>query len=430
MNIASILFKEIRYRKRNFFWGVIAVMTAIGVINGAITIMNINRLVAEAAIEKKIAAAEKEMKILWDDMRRATLKLSFNLAILPEDTDLKQWHMSGESDHYMPEDYAHKIASSKILTVRHLLPVLQKRVLWPETGRTIILVGSRGEVPHQHKSPKAPLQQAVPEGKIVLGNELQKISGAKEGDNIELMGRSFTVHKIHDKRGSRDDITAWIPLAAAQEMLDKEGKINAIQALECLCSGLIELPDLRKDLKNLLPGIQVYEQGSKVIARAEARGRAEEEAKALIEREKEHRARLGRERQRSVAVLVPVVILAAAVWIGMLGYSNVKERIAEIAVLRAVGTGYFKVIALFLFKSLLFGLTGGTIGYFVGVVGGSLAGTVLKEGLESLPEWTSWLSWAGFAGSVLAAAMLAVLASWLPAFWATRVDPAEILWEE
>lgn len=430
MNIAGILLNEIRYRKRNFFWGVIAVMTAIGAINGARTIMDINRLVAEAAIEKKIAAAEKEMKILWDDMRRATLKLSFNLVILPEDTDLKQWHIRGESDHYMPQDYAHKIASSGIVTVRHLLPVLQRRVLWPETGRTIILVGSHGEVPHQHKSPRAPLQQAVPEGKIVLGSELQKISGASEGDKIELMGRAFSIHKIHNKRGSRDDITAWIPLAAAQEMFDKEGRINAIQALECLCSGMVELPNLRAELKKLLPGIQVYEQGSKVVARAETRFRAEEEAKALIEREKAHRARLQRERQRSVAVLVPIVILAAAIWIGMLGYSNVKERIVEIAVLRAVGTGYFKVIALFLLKSLLFGLTGGAIGYFAGTAVGYFAGTVLKKSIETLPAWTSWVSWIGFAGSVLAAAMLSVLAGWLPAFWATRVDPAEILWEE
>lgn len=430
MNTFNMLIREMRHRKKNFVWAIIAVTTAIGVLSGAYTLLAINQLVAERAIERKIEEQKKEMETLWDDMRRATLELSFNLVILPEETDMKEWHMRGESNHYMPQDYAAKVADSQIVTVRHLLPTLQKRVEWPETGRTIILVGSRGEVPHQHKSPREPLMQAVPEGAVVLGSELQKISGARQGDEIKLMGRSFKVHKIHPERGTRDDITAWIPLSAAQELLDKERRINAIQALECLCAGAAPLPSIRKELKELLPNVKVFEQGSKVLARAETRFRAKKEAKAVIEREKKHRSELRRERERSTAVLVPLVMLAGAIWIGLLGYSNVKERTSEIAILRAVGTGSRKVTALFLLKSLLFGLIGGLIGYFAGIALGSVAGHILEEGAKNLPNWTSWLSWQGLAGSVAAAMVLAVIASWIPAFMATQADPADILWEE
>ncbi len=430
MNLLSILLHEIRHRRRNFLWGVIAVATAIGVINGSRIVLETNLIVEEDAIKNKIAETKKEMHTLWDDMRRATLNLSFNLLILPEDTDLKEWHLRGESNHYMPEDYAHKIANSDIVMVRHLLPVLQERVLWPETGRTIILVGSKGEVPHQHKSPRAPLQQAVPPGSIVLGNELQKISGASEGNVIKLMDKSFTIHKIHEKRGTRDDITAWIPLETAQELLDKEGLVNAIMALECVCAGAVELQQLMDKLKELLPDIQVREHGSKVIARAETRARASAEAKATIEREKQHRAELRRERERFMAILVPVVMLTTAVWIGLIGYANIKKRITEVAVLRAVGVRCIKILFLFLFRSCLFGLAGGLVGYLAGTWTGTVAGMTLTGNPDLLSPLTTWLSWAGLVGSMLAAAILAVLAGWIPAFWATRIDPAEILWEE
>ncbi len=430
MNIATILLNEIRHRKKNFIWGIIAVTTAIGVLSGARVLLSINQIAAKTAIEMKIAETEKEMATLRDDMRKATLKLSFNLVILPNKTDLKEWHLRGESSQYMPEDYADKIANSRIVTVRHLLPTLQRRVEWPEIGRSIILVGSRGEVPHLHKSPRIPLQQAVPTNSIVLGAELQKICNVKTGDKVKLMDRPLTVTKIHAKRGTRDDITAWIPLETAQELLGKKGQINAIQALECICAGSGALETIRADISRLLPDTQIVERGSKVIARAESRFRANSEALAAVEREKQHRANLKHERERSIAILIPLVMLAGTIWIGLLGYSNVRERTSEIAVLRAIGIRHTPLIALFLLKSLLIGLIGGVTGYFSGIAVGVSAGAILEESLENIPAWTTWLSLSGLIVSVSAAILLAVLASWIPALLAIQTDPAEILLEE
>ena len=72
-----------------------------------------------------------------------------------------------------------------------------------------------------HKSPVKPLVQQVPPGTITLGHELHRSMNIKIGDDIELMGKSFKVGGCYKERGNKDDITAWIYLAEAQELLDK-----------------------------------------------------------------------------------------------------------------------------------------------------------------------------------------------------------------
>jgi len=170
----------------------------------------------------------------------------------------------------MPEEYVHLLADSGIVTVRHFLPSLQQKIEWPERKRKIILVGARGEVPNLHKNPVKPLVQPVPPGTISFGYELHRSLDLKVGEKVKLMGKEFTIHACHKERGNKDDITAWIFLAEAQELLDKRGLVNAILALECLCTG-DALPLIRKEIAAILPRTQVIERGSRALARAEAR---------------------------------------------------------------------------------------------------------------------------------------------------------------
>jgi hypothetical protein len=116
------------------------------------------------------------------------------------------------------------------------------------------------------------------------------------------MGKSFTVQNCYTERGTKDDITAWISLKDAQTLLKKEGLINAILGLKCLCTDDI-LPTIRKEVAAILPGTQVIEQGSKAIARAEARIQVGNEAKLTLQKEKEGREIIGYERKRMVSVL-------------------------------------------------------------------------------------------------------------------------------
>jgi putative ABC transport system permease protein len=404
MTIWNLLIREILHRKLNFALAVLSVMVASGSFIGSIALLEIHQ-----------GYLTQEMAQLKDDTRKAMLKLGFNVVILPKDQNLSDWYTEDYASKYMPEDYIDKLANSRIVTVRHFLPSLQQKIEWPEYKRTIILVGARGEVPNLHKNPVKPLVQPVPPGTISLGYELHRSLGMNVGDTVELMGRKFIVHDCHKERGNKDDITAWIYLAEAQELLEKPAQINAILALECLCVGEEGLPIIRKEIANILPGTQVIERGSRVIARAEARTKVEERAQATLKNE-----------QRLTAILIPVVIVACVVWVAVLGFTNVRARQVEIGILRAIGVGSRQILVIFLARHVLLGLLGGALGFVAGVLSAAYF-VAVREGVRVQVIETD-LSWAVLLiASVGGAATLAVAAGWIPALLATRQDPADVL---
>jgi predicted lysophospholipase L1 biosynthesis ABC-type transport system permease subunit len=252
----------------------------------------------------------------------------------------------------------------------------------------------------------------------------------KAGDKVALMGRSFTVHACHKERGDKDDITAWIYLAEAQELLDKPRLINAILALECLCIGEEGLPLIRKEIATILDDkIQVIERGSEVIARAEARIKVEEQAHASIQQEKESRENLRAVREHLASILTPVVVTACAIWIAVLGFTNVRARRGEIGILRALGVCSRRILVMFLSRHVLVGALGGALGFAVGVLA-AVYFTAAREGTPIRAVDTG-LPYAGLLVlSVAGAAALAVIAGWIPTVVAVRQDPAEALREE
>ena len=143
------------------------------------------------------------------------------------------------------------------------------------------MIGTRGEVPFAHKSPKKPILQPINPGEIVLGYELWQTMKLTVGDTVTLMGKDFTVKKCHSQRGTKDDISAWVPLATAQTLLKLPGKINTIYELECSCA-LADLGKVREEIVGVLPETQVKEFGTIALARAEARKKAAAKGKADI----------------------------------------------------------------------------------------------------------------------------------------------------
>jgi ABC-type lipoprotein release transport system permease subunit len=428
VTIWKLVTSEILHRRMNFALGVLSVMVASASFIGSVTLLRIHDLRTGQILEAKQDELAKRMAELKDDTRKAMLKLGFNVVILPKDQNLADWYAEDYASKYMPEDYVHKLANSRIVTVRHFLPSLQQKIEWPERKRTIILVGARGEVPNLHKNPVKPLVQPVPPGTISLGHELHRSLDLKVGDKVKLMGKEFTIHACHKERGNKDDITAWIYLAEAQELLDKQGLINAILALECLCTG-DALPLIRKEIAAILPGTQVIERGSRALARAEARTKVEEEAKIAIEKEKLGRQHLRTVRERLASILTPVIVTACAVWVALLGFTNVRARREEIGVLRTLGVSAKSILAMFLSRHILVGVLGGVLGFCAGVLASVYFSTAL-EGTRIRITGTD-LSVAGLLVlSVGGAAALAVIAGWIPTMTAIRQDPADVLREE
>jgi ABC-type lipoprotein release transport system permease subunit len=265
---------------------------------------------------------------------------------------------------------------------------------------------------------------------MVLGYELHQGLKLKVGDKVKLMDREFTVHKLQPQRGDKDDITVFINLKEAQEMLDKRGLINAMLALECHCAA-DRLSQIRAEIGHYLPDTQVLEYASKALMRAEARNLAERNAKQAVQRAKaegqaavaqveKERAQLRQEREQYAAVVVFVAVLGSALWIALLTLGNVRDRKSEIGILRALGVRSRQVLALFVGKAVLMGVLGAALGFTAAVV----------VGMVNAPGAPPPIDLAVLGAMLLAAPVLAALASLAPALLAAQQDPALVLHEE
>jgi len=415
--------REIVCRKLGFALGVLAVGVAAGCAVGAATLLRGYDTRAERALAAKERALNAQMQRMQDAYRKIMKRMGFNILILPAAQDLSDFYAEHYAREDMPESYADRLAESRVFTIRHLLPMLQQKVEWPEHRRSVLLIGTRGEVPLPHRIVRKPIDQPVPAGCVVLGYELHRSLGFRAGDELVFRGRAFRVHACHGQRGTKDDISLWVDLAAAQEILGKPGRINAIMALQCRCA-FADVSKVREEVARVLPETKVIELAGKALARAEARGRAAAEAQAALAREKRAR-RAQQMRRNELAVLVlSVVALACAGFVGFLSFLNTRNRRSEIGLLRALGVSRARILAVFLGKAALAGVIGGCLGLFAGFFAAWADPDLSLTGVAAAYDVPLAV------GVLFAAVLLSVVACWLPALPAVRRDPARVLMEE
>jgi putative ABC transport system permease protein len=422
MSIWKLILREIFYRKGNFALALLSVTAAVSCLIGTLTLLRVDQALTDGLLAEKEAAVEVAGTELMDSMRKITKGLGFNVVILPEDQDLNEMHLEGSLSKSMPEDYVDRLAKSDIVTINHLLPTVIKKLTWPEKNFPVVVYGTRGEVPIQHRDLKKPLLDAVPQGKMIIGYEVGEKLGLSEGDEVVLLGADFSIAKKHSQRGNIDDSTVWINLAQAQELFGMKNLVHAIQALECYCVG-DRITEIRKEIAGILPGTQVIERGQPALARAEARATAKESAEASLLQAKEAREDLRRHREQFASIMVPVALLASAMWIGFLAFSNVRQRRYEVGVLRAIGYGSRQILGLFLGKSLMVAIVGASIGSFVGLLIGVGLGTDALASSELFKFFTPAHIGIGFVLAIF----LSAAGSWIPSVMAVRQDPALIL---
>lgn len=448
MSLWRLVTREIRHRRLNFALSLLSVAVAVACVIGAETLLRLDRVATgrilsqkqqevEAAVAARQADVEQAGEALQDAVRKSMLKLGFNVLILPAEQELSELHLNGTLSRTMPEEYVERLANTDIVTVNHLLPSVTKRIRWEERDLDVILHGTRGEVPIMHRGLKKPLLEAVAPGMMVVGYEIHQKLGLNVGDEVTLLGREFTVSTLHPERGSTDDVTIWIDLKQAQELLGLQNLIHAILALECDCAG-DRIAAIRAEIGGILPGTQVIERFSQALTRAEARNQAKETAEEALAREQaagaealrlemEGRAQLERKHAEFAGVLVPLAILAAAVWVGLLAFGNARQRSSEIGILRAIGLRSQQILAAFLAKAALVGLVGGILGCLIGLAFGKLSGGAAAKAVS----WSELTAQQGFGIvvvlSLVLAPTLSVVASWIPAMLISRQDPAIVL---
>jgi len=425
LRIAHLISREMRYRPL----AALAALAAVAVASGALVVSTIVLAVFDRQTETLVLAKEEavadQMAAMEDEYRKITKRMGFNVLILPKDQDLGDFYADSYARMTMPEEYAERIAGARdIATIRHLLPMLQRRIEWPERKRRVLLIGVRGEMPWAHRTNKKAIMEPVPPGTAVVGWELHRSLGLRENDAFTFMGKRLRVHALHPARGTIDDITLWINLKEAQALLGQEGRISSMLALECSCAWA-DLPKVRADIRRILPDTRVVELAGKALARAETRDEARRNARALVEREREHRAALRAERETLVSIMIPAAVAVAVALVGLLTYLNVRERRSEIGILRALGLRTSQILGVFLGKAALVGLAGGLLG-----VGGALIAGPLCAGAGSIPDAARAAGEVFAAGIVLAAPLVTMLAAWLPSLAAALEDPATVLREE
>lgn len=424
MGTLGLALREVLHRRASAAQSVLAAALAVSLVLGGLSIFRAQSAARAALVAEKRSQAAALGQDLEDAMRLITKRMGFNVLITPRGQSLDDPFSPSYAAKMMPEEYADRLAGAGVLTVSHILPALEQRVEWPErAGRTIFVVGIKGQVPVPGVAgEKKPILEPVTPGGAVLGESIARTEGLEAGSVFRLLGEELKALRVEPRRGDKRDRTIWVELRLLQRIFQKPGQINAIWALECSCA-LADVGRVREEIGRILPDVDVEEQGEKALARAEARKKAAETAaRALADEEAALQGSLRLESQFRVLFL-PLLVVAAGVWIGLLAWGNVRERRDEVGVLQALGRRPANIALLFLARAAVLGALGAAAGAAIGTGLGELGAKVLGVQGQLSAGWHVELSLSALA----ACPILCSVACWLPAIGASRQDPAAIL---
>jgi len=377
----NLIIKEMIHRKLSFLLSLLAIITAVALFISFFTAGQ--------------ASKRETVKLM--------LNMGFNLRIIPRQTDMDKFWLTGFSDYTMPENYIQILADTKNISYNHITAMLHQKVSWRD--RDMILTGLSSEVIRSDK--QNPMAFVIKPGSVYVGFEIAKDTGIKKGDAIDIFGKTFNVEKTLAESGSDDDIRIYGNLGEIQSILNMSGKVNEIKALECLClikPGEDPVTALRSQVEKLIPEAKVILIESLADTRQKQRAMAD----------------------RYFSFILPVVLVVCAAWIFALAMINVRDRKQEIGIMRAIGYGSIRIASLFLGKAILVGLIGAALGYAVGTGLAKWFGPgIFKVTAKAIKPSYVLLLW-----SIIAAPAFAAISSFIPTMVAITQDPADTLKEE
>ncbi len=423
MSLYKLLIREISHRKLNCLLSLLSVTVAVACIVGINLLIEGYQSQRDKIFDSALNQQETLLRKAENQYRISTKKFGYNVLILPKNQNIEDFYADDFASKYMPEKYVNKLALGGVVTARHFLPILEQKIRWPEGKRTIILIGTRGEVANAYKRRREPMFQPVKPGNVVVGYQIYKKMNLRRGDKIKLFGKTFNVSILQPERGTKDDITLWISLKEAQKLLRKQGRINAILALQCVCSGG-DFSKVPRAIESVLPDTQVLAiDTTKIKSREEIRATAKKLTKQTLHNDLQTRDEHIRALKNLTRILFPIIIMSSVIWVGFLAFSNVRERKYEIGLLRAIGVKTSGILTIFLAKAYIIGLMGAGLGYAAGVL------TVIV--CSALPyKFFSPVKPAIILSLLVIVPLFTVVASWLPALIAASQDPADVLREE
>jgi ABC-type lipoprotein release transport system permease subunit len=334
-----------------------------------------------------------------DETRVLMKEMGFNVLITPPGTDPAQYQALNFDGPDMPEDAVDKLTVGTVLA-QHFVGKYQKTL--QIGGNTVVLTGVKAEL-LRRSTFRAPMPTAyeVPSGEVFAGAAAAQALGLEPGDSVEILGKTFEVTKVLEPKGAvPDDIRLFAHLDDVQELLNVGDRINAIDALACHCP--VDTADilgsLEASIRSVLPGVGVQPYRDILLARHEQRNMV---------------YRLG-------LATVAIVIAGAATAVWGLTYQNVRNRRAEIGVLRALGVPGRRIVALFMSKIALYSIAGAVSGCVVGYL---MAPAVVVTERVVLPDVTSLVLIA------VIAPVVAIIFALPPIVAGLLQDPVDVLRE-
>ena len=406
MHLRKLVWREMFERKNQLATSFLAILLGIAVV---VSIKNIT-FYSEKAVAGQLDA------------------LGANVLILPKSVSLQDYYSADMQNDEFPEEYVSRLALSDLQGLDNISPKLsmpvklrdrsftltgilpksefQAKAMWAGAGifsRPAEGCGTVADVPGAVKpSAKETLvrQRVISDlaaTEALVGADVAAILGTKEGDALDVLGRSFTITAVLPQTGTVDDSRIFAHLHTVQEMANKGSVINAIEIVGCckeISAGLVQ------KINTLLPDAKVVTVTQVVDTQVKTN--------AMM-------ARLS-------LMFLGIIVLVGGASSANYMYANVFERRREIGTLMALGAGSSVILKMFLLKALLLGLAGGICGYVLGTVlavglGPRLAGIPVLP-MPVLVFWAIGISVA-----------IALLASFFPARRAARLDPCATLQE-
>jgi putative ABC transport system permease protein len=234
---------------------------------------------------------------------------------------------------------------------------------------------------------------------VILGGEASRVLGLEQGGKLAVNGREFSVSGVLEATGSQDDALVFAPLAVAQVLLGKEGRISMAE-VAALCTGC-PIPEMVEQISGVLPGANVMAIQQVVKGRMET---------------------LNQFARFSYGVSALVLLVGCLmVLITMMG--SVRERTMEIGIFRAMGFRRSHVIRIIMLEAGIIAGIAGILGYFLGLTATKLLIPFFTEGHGASVPFDPFMSGAAF----LLALFMGLASSTYPALLAARLDPNEAL---
>jgi putative ABC transport system permease protein len=291
----------------------------------------------------------------------------------------------------------------RIKTIKNAenLSVVAPKLLgaFPVKGRSVLVAGVRfGDELRLKQWWRVNGEEPAAPDEALAGQQLAQALALHPGTSVEINGRLFRVAGVLAENGSQDDDILFIDLAAAQQVMEKPGKVSLVEAA-ALCTAC-PIEEMVAQIADVLPQARVTALRQAVTLRMET-------VRQLS--------------SFSLAVSSVVVAIGALVVLtSMLG--AVAERRQEIGLFRALGFRQRHVIQIILGEAAVVTLAGGALGWLLGMAI-AVALTPRFVGVTTPVPWNLWLALGAMGGAVL----VGLAASAYPAIQAARLDPTTAL---